>query len=85
MPTTIVGVIKLAREGIGINRKNATLSDRNTGMETKLVNTIAARRTMHGQTTDVEDREQALKTHPVDAQLALGKLANDSFRTEVNL
>lgn len=38
VPTIVVEVIEYAREGIEMNRKNATLSDRNTDTEAKLVN-----------------------------------------------
>lgn len=59
---TILDVIDLARDGIEIDGKNATLSNRTTDMETKLVVRLTSGRTMPGQITDAEEYIKALET-----------------------
>lgn len=46
VPTTIVKVIELAREGIEVKRRNATKSSRQTDLEAKQVEIRAARCTV---------------------------------------
>lgn len=45
----------------------------------------AAGRTMRSQVTTAKDRIKILKVEFANAQMALEKLANGSFMTEVNL
>lgn len=51
MPTAVVEEIRLAREAIEANRKNATLSNRNTVTEADIVEARAVSSTMHKQLT----------------------------------
>lgn len=62
MSTTVVEVIELAHDGIKMKRKNATLFDQNTYMETELGKVQAVEGTMCGQLAGVECRKTVLKT-----------------------
>lgn len=55
LPTTIFDKVELAREPIEIKHKNEALSNRNTDMKAKLLESLAARSTMWGQITVAEN------------------------------
>lgn len=61
MPTAIVEVIVSARRGFEAKRKKATLYDRNTDMEVKLVLARTFRDMMREQPAVVERRIKAFK------------------------
>lgn len=65
--TTIIKVMELAREGVEQKRRNETLPDRNTDMETKIVESCAAGSRMRGQLEALERQITALKTQLTDA------------------
>lgn len=82
---TIVDVFELAREGIEVKRKNATMTGRRTDLKAQLIETFFAGRTIRGQITAAETRIRGLKTQLGDAQFALQKLADESSDTKANL
>lgn len=71
--------------GIEAKSKNATLSDRQTDMETELVDTCAASHTMSSQISAAAEQVESLSARFVETQLALEKLMGESSRTETNL
>lgn len=85
LSTTIVDVIKLARESIEIKCKNAPLSDQNTDIEDKLVDACAVGGTMRGQLVGAECLITALKMQSATAKLALEKLAGETSSREPGL
>lgn len=84
VPTTTADVFKLARDGIKMKRKNATMSGRQTDLEAQLVETLAAGRTMRSEIKAAKDCIQILKAQLFNAQLTLSKLANESSMTEAD-
>lgn len=85
MPTVAAKVTELAREGVEMKRKNVKLSGRNSDMETKIVDTCAAKSTMRSQFEVVVRQITVLKTQPAGAKLALKTLANKLSMTEANI
>lgn len=71
MPTTIVKTIMLARENVEVKRKNGTLFDRNTDMEAKFVEALAAGTTMRIQHEAAERHTKTLNTPLAGAELSL--------------
>lgn len=85
MPTTVVDVIELARDGIEAKRKNATMLSRQTDIEAKLVEITTSRCTMSGQTSAAEKRVKWLKLLLVETQLSPEKQTNESVRMAAEL
>lgn len=85
VPTTLVDVVELVREGIETNRKNTTLSSRQTDLEAKLVEIRAAGHTMRAQNTAGHGRIKAPETQLTNALFALERLPDESFWTEAEL
>lgn len=85
VPTLIVVVIKLAFKSIEAKRKNETLSDQNTDMKAKRVETCIAGGRMREHPVDAELGISSLRTQLYVAQMALKKLTGASSRTENGL
>lgn len=81
VPTAVVDVIELTIEGVGLKRKNATLSSGQTNLEVEPVEIRAARCTMSGQISAAEERVESLKPRLAETQLTLGKLTDESSGT----
>lgn len=61
VPTTIVDVTDLSREGVEVKRKNATVPRQLTNLDAELVEVRAAGRTIRSQVTAAEDWIRTLK------------------------
>lgn len=85
VPTTIVIVIKLVREGIKVERKIATMPSQQTDLECELVETRAAERTIRRHCSTAIERVTTLKAQLFNAQMALEKLAIESSKTGADL
>lgn len=83
VPPTIVDFIKLARDGIAMKRINATLSRRETDLDTELVKLRSSERTIRDQITAVANWIKTLQRQLTKSLSAFEKLADDSSRTKV--
>lgn len=83
--TTSDEVATPAREGIKVNRKSATMSNRQANLKAELVKRHAAGHIMCSQLTAVRDGTEILRTKLADSQSTVAKLANNSAWTKANL
>lgn len=82
MPSTIVRVVELAREGGEAKPKNARLSERNTDMGSKLVEARAINSMMDEQLAGAKCHISTLETQLNESHLSLNKLASELSKTE---
>lgn len=85
VPTTIVKTTEWACECVLQKRRNATLSNRYTDKKVKLAEARAAGSTMCGQLEAAKSQITAPEIQLANAEFALKKLANKTFRTEADL
>lgn len=81
---TIVKDIEWAHEGVETKCKKANLSDQNRDMRVELMKTRAAESRMRGLLEASKCQAAAVNAQLADAELALEKLADESFRIEAN-
>lgn len=84
MLSTVVDEVELACESIYMKRKNAKMSNRQTNMDSNLVETRSAGRTMRTQIPAAENQIKNFKKQVANAQLAVEKLADELPKTEAN-
>lgn len=82
--TTNINVVELAREGIKVKRKNATMFSPQTDMEAQLVESRSVGRTIWGLNMAAEDRMKARKTQLADARSVLEKYADVASKTKAD-
>lgn len=81
----IIKVIKLAHDGIEAGRENVKLSERNTSVQTKLVETGAVRCTSRGQIEARKSQVTTIKRESFYAGVAFQKFARKTSQTETDL